>query len=93
MPLSVDKRYQSTASMLTGYSLKINFNLSMENSPIDSEILNQSVVTSPTDLESSNWSLWKVSQKCSKYNLFDSKKGYENDKNYKWPNKLGRKIN
>ena len=51
LPLFVNKKYQSTATMLTGDSLKINFNLSTENSSIDSESFNQSKVNYPIHLE------------------------------------------
>ena len=54
LPPFVDTKYQSTASMLTGDSSKINLDLSTEISPTDSEILNQSVVNSPIDLENPN---------------------------------------
>ena len=54
MPPFVDTKEQSTASMLTGYTSKINLDLSTATSPIDSEIINQSVVTYPIDLENSN---------------------------------------
>ena len=54
LPLFVHTKYQSTALMLTGDSLNINFNLSPENSPIHSESFNQSKVNSPIHLENSN---------------------------------------
>ena len=54
MPTFVDTEEQSTAPMLTGYTSKINLDLSTATSPIDSEIINQSVVTYPIDLENSN---------------------------------------
>ena len=54
LPFFVHTKYQSTASMLTGDSLKINFHLSTENSPIHSESFNQSKVNSPIHLENSN---------------------------------------
>ena len=50
-------------------------NWSTENSPIDLDILNQSVVTSPIDLENPNWSAEKVSQIGSHSDMFDSEKG------------------
>ena len=57
----------------------------MATSPIDSENLNQSVVTSPIDLENSNLSTEKGYQNGSQSDLFDSEKGSENDKNNKRP--------
>ena len=44
----------------------------MATSPIDSEMLNKSVVTSPIDLENSNWSKEKGSQNGSQSDMFDS---------------------
>ena len=68
----------------------MNLDWSTENSPIDLEILNQSMVTSPIDLENSNWSAEKGSQNGSQSNMFDSEKGSENDKNNKRPKKWRR---
>ena len=73
--------------MLTVDSSKMNMDWSTATSPIDSEILNQSVVNSPIDLENLNWSAEKGSQNGSQSDLFDSEKGYENDKNNKCPKK------
>ena len=62
----------------------------MATPPIDSEILNQSMVTSPIDLEDSNYSMEKGSQNGSQSDLFDSEKGSENDKNNKRQKKQTR---
>ena len=87
LPPFVDTNDQSTDSMLTGDSSKINCDWSMVTSPIDSENLNKSVVTSPIDLENSNLSKEKGSQNGSQSDLFDPEKGSENDKNNKRPKK------
>ena len=54
LPPFVDTKGQSMSSMLKVYSSKMNLDWSTATSPIDSEILNQYVVTSTIDLENSN---------------------------------------
>ena len=87
MPTFVDTKEQSTASMLRGYTSKINLDWSTATSPIDSEIINQSVVTYPIDLENSNWSTENGYQNGFQSVLFDSEKGSENTKNNNHPKK------
>ena len=48
------------------------------------------MVTSPIDLEDSNYSMEKGYQNGSQSNLFDFEKGSENDKNNKCPKKRRR---
>ena len=83
LPSFVDTKDQSMASMLTGYSSKINLDWSTATFPIHSGILNQYVVTSPINLENPNRSAEKGYQNSPQSNMFDYEKGSESNTNNK----------